>query len=234
MRYVGTVVVCSAIAVACDRPRDAGPVVQPETPAIGDGDTGTTSARPIATAEADTDIVVRPATPLPPPAPAPPTDVAAGADAAAQPATPVAPTVPGNVLVPPGYAVGPKPTELSHPEDAPPSAEPRADLSARVVLDAGQMRYELYATAPKPWVVKSETPFNLTLRPSNGVRLRKQVYDRRDFADPRAEVKQINAELEAGPGEHTIEAAAELYVCSAELCKRINQKLRTAFTIPKS
>jgi hypothetical protein len=149
------------------------------------------------------------------------------------PSPPVTPAVQPNILVLSGLR-GPRPTEVSHPEDAPPAAEPRADLNARVVLDAGVLRYELYASAPKPWVVKNETPFNLTLRPSSGVRLRKAIYDRRDFADPLSPVKQINAELEAGPGEHTIEATAELYVCSAELCKRVNEKMRTAFTIPKS
>ncbi len=114
------------------------------------------------------------------------------------------------------------------------SGEPRAELAARVVHDSGGWVYQLDATAPPPWVVKSQTPFNLTLRPSAGVSLRRNAYDRRDFVDPDAAVKRIQAELEAGPGEHAIDAEVELYVCSAELCKRVNETLRTAFTIPKS
>ncbi len=233
MRYVGTIALSAAVIVACERPKDEGPVVQPESPQAERVD-ATAAERPGEPAKADSDVPVPAAIPTPPEAPPPPNQAAANPTAAGSVAPPVAvPPPQPNVLVISGV-VGPRPTELSHPEDAPPAAEPRADLNARVVLDAGQVRYELYATAPKPWVVKSETPFNLTLRPSSGVRLRKQIYDRRDFADPRAEVKQINAEIDAAPGEHTIEATAELYVCSAELCKRVNEKMRTAFTIPKS
>ncbi len=242
MRY-SFAIVLSVFAVACDRPRDTEPAVQPDSPTVGYRDGGASAAgRPLTAEAADADTVAAPV----PPSPDQPTAAAGGdGDTARQQAQPsggdgelAQPTgtpaaVPQSNLVVLS-TVGPRATELSHPENDPPAAEPRAELDARVVLDAGMMRYELTASAPKPWVVKSTTPFNLTLRPSNGVRLRDTIFDRTDFVNPEAPVKQINAELEAAPGTYTIDATVELYVCSADLCKRVNDKVRTAFTIPKS
>lgn len=246
MRY-SYVIVLAAIAVACDRPRDTGPVVQPDSPTVGyRDDSASAAARPLTADAADADTVAAPTPPAQPVAPAPPTG--GDADVAQVQPTPAG----GDGDLPQGVqstgnpvpvqqnsltilsTMGPKPTELSHPENEPPAADARAELSARVVNDAGVLRYELTATAPKPWVVKSTTPFNLTLRPSNGVRLRSNVFNRTNFVNPDAPVKQINAELEAAPGSYTIDANVELYVCSADLCKRVNDTVHTAFTIPRS
>lgn len=247
MRNALALMLMSVLAVACNGERDHGPALQPDAPTVGYRDDAASAvARPQPSTSAVDAGDPAPIAPVPAPAPVPAQPDAPPAPTgtvAVEPAPTMNPPPAGQGLVVPrgppnlvllSSAAGPRPTELSHPEGAPNAAEPRADLKARVVLDAGVMRYELYATAPAPWVVKSTTPFNLTLRPSNGVRLNKTIFTRNDFANPDLAVKQINAEIDASPGEHAIDATAELYVCSADLCKRVNEKMHTEFTIPRT
>jgi hypothetical protein len=120
------------------------------------------------------------------------------------------------------------------PQPGETQAEPRADIKADVVMKGDERQFVLVASAPPPFVLKSTTPFSVALSGDAGVQFAKSTLGREDYVDKDTPDKTVATKVTAPPGEHTIDADAELYVCSAELCKQVTQHLTARFSVPKS
>lgn len=141
--------------------------------------------------------------------------------------------------VPPAPAAAAAPAQQPVPPAEPPKPEPPAvpkdyELKAAIVpesVSAGQAaRYQLTITPHAPWVLKTETPFDVRLSASNGVTLEKAKLTAKDFADPKAEAKVVASGFSAPAGTgHNIVADMSFFLCSQEICKRERDKVSVTF-----
>ena len=133
----------------------------------------------------------------------------------------------------PGQSITASPNHPPLPGET--NEEPRADVKADVEMRGSDHVFVLVASAPPPFVIKNTTPFSVALRSDPEVKFAKATLSRGDFVDAEAPDKTVTTKVTAPPGEHTIEADAVLYVCSAELCKQVQQHLTARFTaVPKT
>jgi len=77
-----------------------------------------------------------------------------------------------------------------------------------------------------PYVLKVQTPFEVTLKPSVGLVAAKTKLTAKDFLDPKSEAKSINACVTAGQaGPQTLAAEFMFFLCTKEMCARRTDKL---------
>ena len=120
----------------------------------------------------------------------------------------------------------------SHAQESPPYAI-EFSISPKAVDQAGA---ELKLTiAPKNgWVLKKQTPFKVTLSPSDGIRLGQSTFDSKDFTDPEAKSKTIGTKIQReSPGPKKISANLSFFLCSAEICQRFTDKAELSFSAKK-
>jgi len=129
-----------------------------------------------------------------------------------------------------GPSIAASPKDPPHPGET--TEEPRADIKADVVMKGDERQFVLVASAPPPFVLKNTTPFSVALRSDPSVEFAKATLGREDYVDQETPDKTVATKVKAPPGEHTIDADAQLYVCSAELCKQVQQHLTARFTVP--
>ena len=137
-----------------------------------------------------------------------------------------------DVVQEPGPTLSASPNQPPLPGDT--DAEPRADINASVVMKGKDREIVVVASAPPPFVLKNTTPFSVALRGDAGITFAKATLDRHDYVDPEKPDKTVSTKVTAPPGDHTIDVDADLYSCSAKLCKPIHQHVTTRFTVPKS
>ncbi len=85
---------------------------------------------------------------------------------------------------------------------------------------------ELTVTPSGPWKLKAETPFSATLTPGPGLRVEKAKLDNKDFVDAAAPAKSVRTGCTAeGSGNKTLKASLTFFLCSAEICKRMQEQV---------
>ncbi|MBC7794973.1 MAG: hypothetical protein H7Z43_14805 [Clostridia bacterium] len=102
-------------------------------------------------------------------------------------------------------------------------------IDAQVLTEGTKYIYQLTTSVKEPWVIKDTTPFAVTLLPSDGVTPTKKKFGKDDFVDKKAAVKVVRTALKATPGEHTVQADVDMFVCSEELCERKQLRIDTRF-----
>lgn len=107
----------------------------------------------------------------------------------------------------------------------PPEAPKEYQLSA--VVDPGKLgvgqsgRFALTITPQDPWVLKVETPFEVVLTPSAGMKVEKNKLTGKDFVDPKAPAKSVSTQVTASAvGEQSVTADVTFFLCTPEICKR--------------
>jgi len=103
----------------------------------------------------------------------------------------------------------------------------RIELSQPKAVTAGSpTTCELTVTPSGPWKLKAETPFSATLTPGPGLKVEKAKLDNKDFVDATAPAKAVRTGCTAeGSGNKTLKASLTFFLCSAEICKRMQEQL---------
>lgn len=119
--------------------------------------------------------------------------------------------------------------EASSGEPQPPVAgkDFRIELSQPKAVTAGNpTTCELTVTPAGPWKLKAETPFSATLTPGPGLKVEKAKLDNKDFVDAAAPAKSVRTGCTAeGSGNKTLKASLTFFLCTAEICKRMQEQL---------
>ncbi len=99
------------------------------------------------------------------------------------------------------------------------------------VNEAGQ--WTLTITPTPPWVLKVETPFTATLKPSPGVTVDKSSLRAADFVDPKSAAKSLRTGFVASSaGDHVITTELTFFLCTDEICQRQKDSVAVRFAVP--
>ena len=84
---------------------------------------------------------------------------------------------------------------------------------------------KLTITPAKDHVMKSETPFKVMLKATDGVKVEKEKYTSKDWEDPKTPTKTVQTKFTAAaPGKHSLNADLTFFICNDEVCKRFKDK----------
>ena len=90
---------------------------------------------------------------------------------------------------------------------------------------------KLTITPAKNHVMKSETPFKVMLKGTDGVKVEKDKYTSKDWQDPKAAEKVIQTKFTAAAaGKHALNADLTFFICNDEVCKRFKDKADCAIS----
>ena len=98
-------------------------------------------------------------------------------------------------------------------------------------IAAGKTAACALTNTPKgKWTLKSNTPFKLMVKGSEGVTVSKDKYTAKDFADQKTPAKTINTDFTAAKaGDGAVNANLTFFLCTDEICKRYKADADCAF-----
>jgi hypothetical protein len=102
------------------------------------------------------------------------------------------------------------------------------DVGPKAVTTGAAAACEVTITPQAPWALKIETPFSARLEADAGLTVSKTQLDKADFVDPKAAAKTVRTSCTASAaGEHTLRAQLNFFLCSHEICKRMQEQVST-------
>jgi hypothetical protein len=114
---------------------------------------------------------------------------------------------------------------------AAPAAVPAKDYELQIIrpetLEVAKAADIVITIKPKaPWLMKSDTPFQLTLKPSAGLQLEKTKLTAKDYVDAKSSAKAVKVPVTATvAGEQTLEGTLSFFLCTEVVCKRMTEAL---------
>lgn len=131
---------------------------------------------------------------------------------------------------PPSDAAEPSNKEAAaSPTNAVPAPKKNYELevSRPPALEVGKAADVGFTIKPKPgYVLKVQTPFELTLKASPGLTAAKPKLTAKDFVDPKSETKTVKAAVTAvEPGAQSLAADLMFFLCTPAMCERMTDKV---------
>ena len=107
-----------------------------------------------------------------------------------------------------------------------------ASMTPSALKNGTQANWHITITPEGEWVLKTETPFKVTVTASENLQLSKNKFSAKDFKDPKAKAKQIETAVTVqGPGDAFVQADLVFFLCNPQICERHTETIRSAFVV---